>query len=112
MPYKEVKPEKMFYTIGEVAEMLGENTSLIRFWTNKFEDIIKPHKNKKGNRMFTTVDIEQLKLIHHLVKDKGMTLEGARKRIKENKTGDNHALEVVNALENIKTELLSVKELL
>jgi DNA-binding transcriptional MerR regulator len=112
MPYKEVKLEKMFYTIGEVAEMVGENTSLIRFWANRFEDIIRPHKNKKGNRMFTPGDIENVRLIHHLVKEKGMTLDGAHKRIKENKTGEDYSLEMVRALENIKAELLAVKELL
>jgi DNA-binding transcriptional MerR regulator len=112
MPYKEVKIEKMFYTIGEVAEMFGENTSLIRFWANKFDDMIKPHKNKKGNRMFTAGDITSLKIIHHLVKEKGMTLDGAHKRMKENKTGEDHSLEVLQSLQNIKEELLAVKELL
>ena len=57
MPYKEPVIEKVYYTIGEVAAMFGENTSLIRFWSNKFEGIIKPHKNKKGNRLFTKDDI-------------------------------------------------------
>jgi DNA-binding transcriptional MerR regulator len=112
MPYKEVTIEKMFYTIGEVAGILGESTSLIRFWANRFDDVIRPHKNKKGNRMFTPGDIENIKLIHHLVKEKGMTLDGAHKRMKENKTGGDYSVEVVQTLENIKAELLSVKELL
>jgi DNA-binding transcriptional MerR regulator len=112
MPYKEVKVEKMFYTIGEVATMLGENTSLVRFWANRFTDVIRPHKNKKGNRMFTPNDVENIKLMHYLVKEKGMTLDGAYKRIKENKTGEDYSVEVVRTLENIKSELLSVKELL
>ena len=112
MPYKEVTIEKMFYTIGEVANMLGENTSLIRFWSNRFDDLIRPHKNKKGNRMFTPNDIGNIRLIHYLVKEKGMTLDGAYKRVKENKTGEDHAFEMVQTLGNIKAELLSVKELL
>ena len=112
MPYKEVKIEKMFYTIGEVAEMLDKNTSLIRFWANRFDDVIRPHKNKKGNRMFTPNDVENIRLIHYLVKEKGLTLDGAHKRIKENKTGEDHSLKMMQALENIKAELLSVKELL
>jgi DNA-binding transcriptional MerR regulator len=112
MPYKEIKVEKMFYTIGEVAALLGENTALVRLWANRFDDIIRPHKNKKGNRMFTPNDVENIKLIHYLVREKGLTLEGAHKRVKENKTGENHSLEVVQALENIKAELLSIKELL
>jgi DNA-binding transcriptional MerR regulator len=112
MPYKEIKIEKMFYTIGEVAAMLGENTSLVRFWTNRFGDIIRPNKNKKGNRMFTPNDVENIKLIYYLVREKGLTLDGAHKRIKENKTGEDHTLEVVQALEKVKAELLSIKELL
>jgi DNA-binding transcriptional MerR regulator len=112
MPYKEITVEKMFYTIGEVAAMIGENTSLVRFWANRFDDVVRPHKNKKGNRMFTSNDIENIKLIHYLVKEKGMTLDGAHKRIKENKTGEDYSAEVVQALETIKSELLSVKELL
>jgi DNA-binding transcriptional MerR regulator len=112
MPYKEIKIEKMFYAIGEVAVILGENTSLIRFWANRFDDVIHPHKNKKGNRMFTPNDVENIKLIHYLVREKGLTLDGAHKRIKENKTGENHLLEVMQALQNIKAELLSIKELL
>ncbi len=88
MSHKEIKVEKMFYSIGEVADMFGVNTSLIRFWANTFPDIIKPQKNKKGNRLFTPDDIDSIKLIYHLVKEKGMTLEGARMRIKSNKDGE------------------------
>ena len=73
MPYKEVKVEKLYYTIGEVARMFKVNTSLIRFWEKEF-DIIKPKKNKKGNRLFTQKDIDNFYIIYHLVKEKGMTL--------------------------------------
>ncbi len=104
--------EKMYYAIGEVAEMFGENTSLIRFWANRFHDVIKPKKNNKGNRMFTQDDIANFRIIHHLVREKGMTLDGAHKRLKENKTGEDRSLEVVEALERVKEELLTVKELL
>jgi DNA-binding transcriptional MerR regulator len=112
MPYKEPKIEKMFYSIGEVAEMFGENTSLIRFWANRFTGMINPHKNKKGNRMFTPEDIETFKIIYHLVKEKGMTLDGARKRLEENRDGEDKNVEVIQSLENIKQLLLEVKELL
>jgi DNA-binding transcriptional MerR regulator len=113
MPKKEKNTDsKLYYTIGEVADILGENTSLIRYWTIRFDDIIKPHKNKKGNRLYMSADIDHLKLVHYLVKDKGLTLEGAHKRMKENKTGDDHSSEVVNILDKIKSELLAVKELL
>ncbi len=77
MPYKEKEIEKIFYSIGEVAKMFDVNTSHIRFWSKQF-DVIKPATNKKGNRMFTIGDIENFKVIYHLVKEKGFTLKGAK----------------------------------
>src|SRR6187551_617796 len=77
MPYKEREIEKIFYSIGEVAKMFDVNTSHIRFWSKQF-DVIKPATNKKGNRMYTMVDIENFKVIYHLVKEKGFTLKGAK----------------------------------
>jgi len=77
MPYKEKEIQKMFYTIGEVADMFKVNTSHIRFWSKQF-DIIKPATNKKGNRLFTVKDVENFKTIYHLVKEKGFTLKGAK----------------------------------
>lgn len=68
--------KKLFYSMGEVAEMFDVNASLIRFWETKF-DILRPQKNKKGNRLFSPADVENLKLIYHLVKERGMTLDGA-----------------------------------
>lgn len=112
MPYKEPVIEKVFYTIGEVATMFGENTSLIRFWSNKFEGFINPHKNKKGNRLFRKEDIENFKIIYHLVKEKGMTLDGAKKRMKDNKEGESHNLEIINSLTEIRKTLLEVKDML
>ena len=73
--------KKLYYSMGEVAEMFDVNHSLIRYWESKF-DCLRPHKNQKGNRMFTPADIEKLKQIYHLVKEQGMTLEGARKAMK------------------------------
>ena len=84
MPYKEKPIEKLYYSIGEVAKTLKVNVSLIRFWEKEF-DILKPKKNKKGNRMFRVVDFENLKLIFHLVKERGFTLEGAKNKLKQNK---------------------------
>lgn len=84
MPYKEKEIEKLYYSIGEVADMFGVSKSLIRFWETEF-DILKPRKNQKGNRLFTKKDIDNLKVIYHLVKEKGFTLEGARKKLKETK---------------------------
>jgi DNA-binding transcriptional MerR regulator len=109
MPYKEQKIEKLFYTIGEVAGMFDVNTSLIRFWEKEF-DIIKPKRNKKGNRLFTKQDVENFYIIFHLVKERGMTLDGARKKMKENREDTINNFEVIKSLENIKSILLEVKE--
>jgi DNA-binding transcriptional MerR regulator len=109
MPYKEVKVEKLYYSIGEVAKMFDVNTSLIRFWEKEF-DIIKPKKNKKGNRLFTQKDIDNFHIIYHLVKEKGMTLKGAKKKMKENKEDTEHNFEIIRSLEKIKemlTDLVS-----
>jgi DNA-binding transcriptional MerR regulator len=109
MPYKEKKVEKLYYSIGEVAEMFDVNASLIRFWEKEF-DIIKPKKNKKGNRFFTRQDIDNIQLIYHLVKEKGLTLNGAKKKIKENKEDTNNNHEVIKTLTEIKTLLLEIKD--
>jgi len=109
MPYKEKKVEKLYYSIGEVAEMFDVNTSLIRFWEKEF-DVIKPHKNKKGNRMFTPKDIENFHLIYHLVKEKGMTLKGAQKKLKENRDDTIHDFEVVSKLKEIRGLLVEVRD--
>ena len=109
MPYKEVKVEKLYYSIGEVAKMFHVNTSLIRFWEKEF-DIIKPKKNKKGNRLFTQKDIDNFHMIYHLVKEKGMTLKGAKKKMKENREDTEHNFEIIKSLEQIKemlTDLVS-----
>jgi DNA-binding transcriptional MerR regulator len=109
MPYKDKKVEKLFYTIGEVAEMFNVNTSLIRFWEREF-DIIKPKKNKKGNRLFTKEDIDNFHLIYHLVKERGMTLRGAQKKLKDNREDTINNLEVIKSLNNIKKLLMDIKE--
>jgi DNA-binding transcriptional MerR regulator len=108
VPYKEPKIEKIFYSIGEVAEMLNVNQSLIRFWEKEF-DILKPQKNKKGNRLFTQQDIENLRLIYHLVKERGMTLKGARLKLQNQKQEIVDSFEIVKKLQNIKENLLSIK---
>jgi len=102
------KSEKLFYSIGEVASMFDVNTSLIRYWETEF-DIIKPRKNKKGNRLFTAKDIESFHLIWHLVKEKGMTLNGAKKKLKENRNDTENNFELVKKLEKIKSLLNEIK---
>jgi DNA-binding transcriptional MerR regulator len=109
VPYKEKKIEKLYYAIGEVADMFKVNTSLIRFWEKEF-DIIKPKKNKKGNRFFTQTDIENFHLIFHLVKERGMTLKGAKLKLKENKEDTENNFAVVTRLQEIKDLLLEIKE--
>ena len=109
MPYKKPKIEKVFYSIGEVADMFGVNTSNIRFWENEF-DILKPHKNAKGNRMFTREDIENLKIIHHLLKERGLTIKGAQMKLKDNKEDTLQDFEVVNRLQEIRQMLIDIKE--
>ena len=99
---------KLYYSIGEVADMFGVNTSLIRFWEKEF-DVIKPHKNKKGNRQFTKADVDNFHLIYHLVKEKGMTLKGAQQQLKNRKDETELHFEVINRLKGIKEELLSIK---
>jgi len=109
MPYKEPKIEKLYYSIGEVAGMFDVNTSLIRFWEKEF-DIIKPHKNKKGNRLFTPQDVENFHLIFHLVKEKGMTLKGAKLKLKENKEDTVNNFEVISRLKDIRSLLVEVRD--
>jgi len=109
MPYKEKKVEKLYYAIGEVAEMLNVPVSTVRFWENEF-DILKPMKNKKGNRLFTQADIKNLKIIHHLVKEEGMTLEGARKKLAGKWDETDYKYEINESLEKIKSMLLDIRD--
>ncbi len=111
MPYKEKEISKLYYTMGDVTAMLDVNHSLIRFWEKEF-DVLKPKKNKKGNRLFTPKDVENLKLIYHLVKERGYTLEGARQKLKGNPDDLENNHEVVQKLQGIKEYLLELKELL
>ena len=100
---------KLLYSMGEVTEMFDVNASLIRYWESKF-DCIKPHKNKKGNRMFTPSDIENFKLIYHLVKEKGMTLEGANSAMKRRNKSVKRDVSILERLQNIRAMLIEVRE--
>jgi DNA-binding transcriptional MerR regulator len=102
--------KKMFYSMGEVAEMFDVKPSLLRHWEAKF-DILRPHKNKKGNRMFTPEDVENLKLIYHLVKERGMTLAGAAQYLKNGITDTmRRDMELLDRLQKIRAELVEVRE--
>ena len=109
MPYKDKPTEKLFYKIGEVAILFDVNVSLIRFWEKEF-DILKPKKNKKGNRMFTKKDVDSLTVIYHLVKERGFTLEGAKQKLKENKGDTIDNIEIVNHLKDIRNFLVKLRE--
>ena len=100
---------KLLYSMGEVTAMFDVNASLIRYWESKF-DCIKPHKNKKGNRMFTPSDIENFKLIYHLVKEKGMTLEGANSAMKRRNKSVKRDVSILERLQNIRAMLVEVRE--
>ena len=103
------KIERVYYTIGEVAELFEVNTSLIRFWEKEF-DILKPQKNKKGNRLFTKPDLDNLRIIYHLVKERGYTLQLAREKLKQNKEDVEKTVEIIDSLQNIKSYLLEIKQ--
>jgi DNA-binding transcriptional MerR regulator len=109
VPYKEPKIEKVIFSIGEVAKMMNVETTVIRYWENQFE-ALKPQKNKKGNRLFTRNDIEVVKLIHHLVKERGLTIKGAKQKLKENPDGTAHDFEIVKKLQEIKQELIEIRD--
>lgn len=100
---------KLLYTMGEVTEMFDVNASLIRYWESKF-DCIRPRKNKKGNRLFTPEDVENLKLIYHLVKEKGMTLEGANRTMKHNRRAVAGDASLLERLQKIRALLVEVRE--
>ena len=101
--------EKLFFKIGEVAKIFNVNISAIRFWEKEF-DILKPKKNKKGNRLFTQKDMENLKIIHYLLKERGFTVEGAKKKLKENKNDTINNVEIVSYLKDIRSFLVQLRE--
>jgi len=103
--------EKLFYSMGEVAEMFDVNASLIRHWESQFS-VIRPKRNKKGNRLFSPQDVENLKLIYHLVKERGMTLEGAKKALRQQPAegGMERDAELMERLQRIRALLVEVRE--
>ncbi len=109
MPYKEKEIEKKYYTIGEVADELGVATSLIRFWEGEFDNI-KPKKNRKGNRQFTKEDLQNVKLIYHLVKEKGYTLQGARDFISNGVDTATGKMEMIESLKKIRAFLTDLRK--
>jgi DNA-binding transcriptional MerR regulator len=101
---------KLYYSIGEVAALLGVNESTLRFWEREFPSVIKPKKNAKGVRTYTKEDIESIRLVCFLLKEKGMTIAGARNKLKEEKKGMSAQHELVERLKRIRIELLKLQE--
>ncbi len=107
IPGDEILFQKQYYSIGDVATMFKENTSLIRYWENEFS-ILKPKKNKKGDRFFRPEDVKNLKMIYHLLRERKYTIDGAKEFLKNNKAaGEKH--EMIEALQRIKLFLLELK---
>ncbi len=102
-------PERVYYSIGEVARLFNVNTSLIRFWEKEF-DLIRPHKNKKGNRQFTPKDVDNFHKIFHLVKERGYTLQGAKDKLKEQPESLDRDFEIYKTLEKLKEFLTVLKK--
>ena len=102
--------EKLYYTIGEVASILGESTSLVRFWSNSFEKYIKPHRNAKGNRLYTADDIELLKQVYYLVKIKGMTHREAENKLDTARKAVSGKVKAIESLKEIRSQLLDIRK--
>lgn len=100
---------KQYYGIGEVAEMFHVNASLIRYWENEF-DILKPKKNRKGDRLFRPEDIRNLQLIYHLLRERKFTIEGVRKKLKEERKITEQRFEMILSLQKIRHFLVELKE--
>lgn len=103
---------KLIYTMGEVAKELGENASAVRYWSNYFEKFIKPQRNAKGNRLYHPEDIETLKQIQHLLKNQGLTLEGVKQRLTEDRRSVESRVKVLDRLKAIREDLILVKKAL
>ena len=101
---------KLYYKIGEVAQLLGEEVSTIRFWSDTFPAWVKPERNAKGNRMFHPEDVDNLRLIHYLTRVEGLTLDGVARKLEENRDGLSHKREIVEKLYTIRSLLASVHE--
>ena len=103
---------KLIYTMGEVAAELGENASAIRYWSNCFEKFIRPQRNAKGNRLYHPDDVETLKQIQYLLKNQGLTLEGAKQRLTEDRRSVDKRVKAIGALKEIRAQLVQVRKAL
>ena len=101
--------KRLFYSIQEVADHFAVNVSLLRFWEKEFDNI-NPKKTKGGTRQYTKKDVQEIEVVYSLVRDKGLTLEGARQVLKTNKTELDRRVEALDRLQKVKKELLSLEE--
>lgn len=104
--------DKLYYSIGEVADLLGEPVSLVRYWSNYFSRFVKPSRTGKGNRQFTAADIEALKQVHYLVKEKGLTLDGALRSMNADKAKVAAPVKVLDSLKAIREQLVEIRKML
>lgn len=111
MPYKEKETVKMFYSIGEVANIFHVNTSLLRFWEKEFSTTLDLSKDSRGNRQYTEQDIAKIRVLHNLVKEQGYTLDGAKKYLKENRREAFERDAVYTSLHKIKEQLIALKNM-
>lgn len=102
--------EKLYYSISEAAEIIGESVSLVRYWSNSFPKFIKPRRNGKGNRMFSEADLDTLKQIHYLVKEKGLTLDGAAQQLASARASVESSVRVLDSLKAIRAQLVQIKD--
>lgn len=102
--------ERLYYKIGEVASLLGEEVSTIRFWADTFPRFVKPERNGKNNRLFHPEDLENMRLIHYLTRVEGLTLDGVARKLDENRDGLSHKREIVEKLYNIRSLLTDLQE--
>ncbi len=109
MSGKNNKASRIYYSIGEVAGMFNVNTSLIRFWEKEF-DVLRPHKNKKGNRLFTQKDVDNLHIIYHLVKERGYTLKGAKDKLNKHFDEVHKDVEIIKSLDKIRDFLQALEK--
>ena len=109
MAYKEKEIEKLYYSIGEVAEIFNVAPSLIRFWESEF-DLIKPKKNRKGNRQFTREDIDNVRTIYHLVKEKGFTLQGAKEMLRNDSQSVKDKMDILDSLKRVRGFMVELRE--
>src|SRR6187549_2515938 len=109
MAYKEKEIEKIYYSIGEVAEMFNVAPSLIRFWESEFE-LIQPKKNRKGNRQFTKEDIDSVRTIYHLVKEKGFTLQGAKEMLRNTDNSVKDKIELMDSLRRVRSFMVELRD--